>query len=264
MKLSIGILTKNEAKNIEACIQSARFADEVVVVDSGSSDNTVALASGLGAKVFHYPDWQGFAVQRNRLLTHMSGDYVFFLDADEIISPELARSIQTQVKAKTPAVGKIRWLTVAYGKPLHFVSQGELERLFPRQQLREFTGLVHEQAHLSDPKLPRISLSGKLLHYSRVSIKGSLEKLTQYAILGAAKRIQSDKYSQGGGGILRGMASGLAIFTRLYVLRLGFLSGGAGFLFCTFIALECFFRYVALYYDRDMLLQAENPAATRG
>ena len=91
-----------------------------------------------------------------------------------------------------------------------------------------------------------------MLHYSRETVRGSLEKLTQYSMLGAAKRAAAGKR----GGVLRGMASAFAIFLRLYVFRLGFMGGGPGFLFCFFIALECFFRYAALYYDRDSLSPA--------
>ena len=79
--LTIAVLTKNEAHRIEACLASAAFADQVLVVDSGSTDSTVALCHQSGADVFEYPDWQGFAVQRNRLIAHARGDYIFFLDA---------------------------------------------------------------------------------------------------------------------------------------------------------------------------------------
>ena len=96
--LTVAVLTHNEAHRIEACLKSAAFADQVLVVDSGSTDDTVALARGLGAEVHSYPDWQGFAVQRNRLLAHSRGDYVFFLDADEVMTPAFAQELQAIVR----------------------------------------------------------------------------------------------------------------------------------------------------------------------
>jgi hypothetical protein len=97
--------------------------------------------------------------------------------------------------------------------------------------------------------VPRKVISAKLLHHSRETVRGSLEKLTQYVMLGASKRAQAGKR----GGVVRGLASGLSMFVRLYVFRLGFLCGGAGFLYCLFVALEAFFRYAALHYDKEHL-----------
>jgi len=249
-RLSIGILTKNEARLIEGCIKSALFADEVVVLDSGSNDNTVEIARRLGAKTFVSENWEGFAVQRNRLLSHVTGDYIFFLDADEVITPELRQEIERIVANQELAVGSIKWTVVAYGHTLrHFRSNAHMERLFPRKLLDHYEGVVHEAAVLTDPGVKRRTLKNRLLHHSRQSIRASLEKLTQYAMLGAAKRHAKGKR----GGILRGLASATASFFKTYFIQLGFLDRGAGFLYCQFIALECFFRYVALEYDRHEL-----------
>ncbi len=248
--LTIAVLAKNEAHQIERCLRSAAFADEIIVVDSGSTDDTVAVAQRLGAKTFVHSDWQGFAVQRNHLLAHATSDFIFFLDADEEITPALQGEIQAAVRSGKRAVWKIEWSVVAYGKELkYFLSQSSLERLFRRDMIERFEGAVHEHAVLTEPAAPRHVMKARLRHFSRQSIKGSLQKLTQYAMLGAAKRAAAGKQ----GGVVRGLASGLAIFIRLYFLRLGFLGGGPGFLFCFFIALECFFRYAALHYDRDRL-----------
>lgn len=252
--LTVAVLTHNEAHRIEACLRSAAFADQVLVVDSGSTDNTVALAQGLGAEVHSYPDWQGFAVQRNRLLAHARGDYVFFLDADEVMTPAFQQEVQAIVRSGERAVWTIRWRMVAFGQELrYFLSQSRIERLFVRSMVREFTGVVHEQAQLhpepGGAAAPRRLVRARLLHYTRNSVRTSLEKLTQYVMLGAAKRAELGKR----GGVLRGLASGGSMFLRLYVFRLGFLCGGAGFLYCLFVALEGFFRYAALHYDRDSL-----------
>ncbi|WP_265659493.1 glycosyltransferase [Verminephrobacter eiseniae] len=252
--LTVAVLTHNEAHRIEACLRSAAFADQLLVVDSGSEDDTVAMARALGAEVHSAPDWQGFAVQRNRLLAHARGDYVFFLDADEVMTPDFARELQAIVRSGAQAVWSIRWRIVAFGHELRrFRAQSYIERLFVRALLEEYTGVVHEQARLyplpGGAAVPRRRIEARLLHYSRTTVRGSLEKLTQYAMLGAAKRAGQGRR----GGVLRGLASGLWMFLRLYLVRLGFLCGGAGFLYCLFVALEAFFRHAALYYDRDSL-----------
>jgi glycosyltransferase involved in cell wall biosynthesis len=249
-RLSIGILTKNEARLIEGCVKSALFADEVIVLDSGSTDATIEIAERLGAKTFVSDNWEGFAVQRNRLLSKMTGDYVFFLDADEIITPELRREIEDIVASGEAAVWKVMWTVVAYGHTLrHFRSKTSMERLFQRRSIVRYEGVVHEQAVLTDPSLLRHTLKYRLLHHSRQSVRASLEKLTQYAMLGAAKRHAKGKR----GGIGRGIASATASFIRTYFIQRGFLDRGAGFLYCLFIALECFFRYAALEFDRNEL-----------
>ena len=194
--LTVAVLTHNEAHRIEACLKSAAFADQLLVVDSGSTDNTVAIAQSLGAEVHSYPDWQGFAVQRNRLLAHSRGDYVFFLDADEVMTPAFAQELQAIVSSGEQAVWTIRWRMVAYGHELkYFRSQSQIERLFVRALVKEYTGVVHEQAQLhalpGGAAVPRRLIKARLLHYSRTTVRGSLEKLTQYVMLGAAKRAEA-------------------------------------------------------------------------
>ena len=246
--LTVAVLTLNEAKRIQACLQSAQFADQLLVVDSGSTDDTVAIATSMGAQVHIYPDWQGFAVQRNRLLEHATGDFIFFLDADEEMGPAFQAELQTVGAARQSVVGKIHWRMVAFGHELKYLrSISWVERLFVRKSVAGFTGVVHEEAQLAEP-MPRLRIAAPLLHHSRSTVHDSLQKLTQYAMLGAAKRAQQKKR----GGVLRGLFSGFSMFVRVYVFHLAFLSGGAGFLYSLFIALEAFFRYAALGYDHDL------------
>jgi glycosyltransferase involved in cell wall biosynthesis len=249
-RLTIGVLTLNEERRLPACLRSTAFADEVIVVDSGSTDRTLAIAREFGAEVHVHADWQGFAAQRNRLLRHATGDYVFFVDADEQVSPALRAEVEAVVRSGARGVWTVRWRVVAFGRELrHFGGQAAIRRLFRRDQLIEFTGIVHEHAELRDPRAPERHLRGPLLHHSRETVHASLRKLTQYAMLGAAKRFAAGKR----GGVLRGCVSATTIFCRLYLVRRAFLDGGPGFLFCFFIALECFFRYAALAYDREHL-----------
>lgn len=248
--LCIGILTMNEERRITQCIQSAKFADQIVVVDSGSKDQTVAIAQSLGAQVHTHADWQGFAEQRNRMLQYCTADYIFFLDADEVITPELQVEIQAAVNSDLPDVWETYWLEVAFGRPLKRVlSRKSLPRLFRREMLLSFDGVVHEHANLSNPKAPRHVFQSPLLHYSRETIHDSLKKLTQYAMLGAAKRAKKNRR----GGVIRGLLSSFWMFIRLYFFKLAILEGGPGFLYSLFISLEFFFRQAALKYDRQWL-----------
>lgn len=248
--LCIGVLTLNEERRIEGCLRSAAFADQIVVVDSGSTDRTRDIAQSLGAEVYVYDQWEGFATQRNRLLAHVKTDYIFFLDADEEITPALQAEIQAAIKSPTPKVWETYWQEVAFGKPIvNLMGKKSLARLFPKSYLLRFEGVVHEHAVLLNDALPRQTFKSALLHYSRETVHDSLRKLTQYSMLGAAKRAEKGKT----GGVLRGLASALPMFFRLYVLRGSFLSGGPGFLYAFFIALECFFRYAALRYDKNRL-----------
>jgi glycosyltransferase involved in cell wall biosynthesis len=253
--LTIAVLTLNEAEQIDACLRSAAFADQLLVIDSGSTDATVAMAQGLGAEVHVHADWQGFAVQRNRQIAHTRSDWVLFLDADEVIPPALADEIRQAVARDDTRVYDVAWLQMAFGRPLtHMRSGVGLPRLFPMRELIRFDGVVHEGPQLHHPDTPHTTFNTKLAHYSRRTVHQSLLKLAQYAQLGAVKRAAAGKR----GGVLRGMASGLASFVRLYVFHRGFLCGSAGFLHCFLVALESFFRYAALAVDGDQLKKAAS------
>jgi len=244
--LTVGILAMNESARIARCATSAAFAEKVIVIDSGSEDDTVALAQAGGAEVHCYDDWQGFATQRNRLLTHVTTEYILFLDADEVIPEPLAHEIATVVASGRDEVWEIFWTQVAYGRPLTAMrSTGGIKRLFKTQSLLRYEGVVHEAPIMRTADTPVRRFQTPVLHYSRETVYHSLKKLAQYAQLGALKRAEQGKR----GGILRGTASASAIFIKLYLLRRAFLCGPEGFLFSLFIALECFFRYVALKYD---------------
>ncbi len=249
--LCVGILTLNEARNISRCIKSAQFADQIVVIDSGSTDETCEIARKHGAEVHVYSDWQGFGEQRNRILKHCNTDFIFFLDADEEIPPKLQAEIIEAVNSGEDVIYEILWEQVAFGRTLKYMdSTGGLRRFFKTTSVDRYEGVVHEWVIMKAGNRPIRKFKNKVLHYSRESIYGSLLKLAQYSHLGAVKRSENKKK---GGGLWRGFFSGLANFLRLYFIGRGFLGGAQGFLFCFFIGLECFFRYVALEYDKDSM-----------
>jgi len=251
--LFIVVLARNEARRLPACLNSSRFAERTLVIDDGSTDGTASIARALGAQVESYPDWRGFGVQRTRSLQHCQGArYLFFLDADEQIPPALQAEISAIVRAGRSGAWTVNWEQVAFGKTLTgMTSAPGMPRLFSAGSLLGFDGAAHEQALLA-PGTPTGQLKALLRHYSYDSVRTSLKKLNQYAMLGAAKRAVRGQR----GGVWRGLASASALFLRLYVLRGGFLHGGAGFLYCYVRTQECFFRYAALRYDRDTLTEA--------
>lgn len=248
--LVIVVLTRNEARRLAPCLESARFAERTVVVDSGSTDATVAIARAHGAQVERHDDWQGFGVQRTRSLAYCAGArYLFFLDADEVISPALREEIRAVVARGEAAAWRLEWVQMAFGRTLTgLVSAPGMPRLIHTGSLLGFDGAVHEHALLR-PGTPVHRLNERLHHHSYDSVQTSLTKLRQYALLGAAKRAAQGQR----GGVLRGLASALTLFLRTYVLRGAFRHGGPGFLYCYVLAQECFFRYAALEYDRPWL-----------
>jgi glycosyltransferase involved in cell wall biosynthesis len=122
-KLCIAILAFNEASTIANCLDSAKFADQILVIDSGSTDSTTSIAESIGVEVYHHSDWQGFAIQRNRALNYCECDYIFFLDCDEIIPPKLAEEIRAAVGQGAINRGLVRWEDYVFGKHLKGIHQ---------------------------------------------------------------------------------------------------------------------------------------------
>jgi glycosyltransferase involved in cell wall biosynthesis len=246
-RLTISVLAKNEAANIERCLNSASFADELIVIDGGSTDATVEKARACGAIVFVYSDWHGFAHQRNHQLTHTGSEYLLLLDADEEISPELRDEISALLSRRPQSVYGLKTLEVAFGKELRFAAPHKAyNRFFLAQNLQGFEGAVHENPVLKNAYEHGGFLTHPIRHVSKPTIHISLQKLAQYASLGADKRRATGKT----GGILRGFLAGITSFIQMYIVKRNFTGGAAGFLYSLFIALEAFFRYVALKYDK--------------
>lgn len=250
--LCIAILSFNEAPIIRQCLESAQFADQLLVIDSGSSDSTLEIARSYGAEVHIYDDWQGFGVQRNRALSLCHCKYIFFLDCDEVISVNLAQEIRAASQQGHISCGLIRWDDHVFGKRLRGIHQTKgISRLFKVDTLSGFDGVVHEGANFRGA--PQTALfQARLTHYSRRSIYQSILKLAQYSQLGAIK-LQSSNHRTG---VVVGLVHALPRFMNLYIFKLSFLSGEEGFLYSLFVALEVFFKYCAARYDSAPLAGA--------
>ncbi|TAM32983.1 MAG: glycosyltransferase family 2 protein, partial [Burkholderiaceae bacterium] len=149
LPLTLAVITRNEAGSIARCLDSVPFAAEKLVVDSGSDDDTVAIAQAHGARVVHQ-DWLGFGAQRNFATTQCAHDWILVLDADEYLSPELAVELQRrlpQLIAGDAPAAYLRRRTIYMGRPMRWYrpSVGEkLARLYHRGRARWSDARVHE------------------------------------------------------------------------------------------------------------------------
>ncbi len=246
--LSVTLITHNESGNIAACLDSVRFADQVVVVDSGSSDDTVAQAQGLGAEVVVQADWPGFGPQKNRALDLARGQWVLSLDADERVSPELRQEIEAHLAQVPPGEAvafEIPRLTQFCGVWIRHCgwTPDHVLRLFRRGQARFSEDLVHESLRLLQPGTRVRRLKNPLLHYSYPTPGHYWRKLERYSRDWARQRHAQGRRTT----MARAALSALVAFVRSYVLRLGFLDGAMGFAVCTMQAQAAFGKYFELY-----------------
>ncbi|MGY8903246.1 MAG: glycosyltransferase family 2 protein [Burkholderiales bacterium] len=249
MKLSVVVITKNEAANLQACLASVSFADELVVVDSGSTDGTLAIAQACGARVLQTADWPGFGPQKNRALDAAGGVWVLSIDADERVTPELAQEIVAIVSSVNmdggPSAYEMPRLTRFCGQWIHHCgwTPDRVLRLFKRGQARFSDDLVHERVLLQGQGRRTGRLAGRLLHDSYPTPGHYWRKLEQYSQAWAMQRHASGMRTS----MWRAATSALAAFVRSYFLRLGFLDGAMGFAVCSMQAQASFGKYFTLY-----------------
>jgi glycosyltransferase involved in cell wall biosynthesis len=241
--LSVIVITFNEAANIEDCLKSVSFADEVIVLDSGSSDTTREIAQEMGAVVHVRDDWAGFGIQKNRALALAQQPWVLSLDADERVSPKLATLIQNVISAGQSTVVEIPRLTQFCGQWIHHCgwSPDYVLRLFRRGLAHFSDDLVHERVMSYSAPVGR--LTEPLWHYSYPTPAHYWRKLESYSQAWAKQRFERGQKTS----MSRAALSGVVAFIRSYVLRLGFLDGAMGFAVCTLQAQAAFGKYFALY-----------------
>jgi glycosyltransferase involved in cell wall biosynthesis len=238
--LSVIIITKNEALNIRACIDSVKWADEIIVVDSGSTDDTVAICREFTPHVYLH-DWPGFGIQKNRALDYASKDWVLSLDADERITPELRAEIEMAMREGKAQGYEIPRLSSFCGRFMYHSGwyPDYVLRLFRRGSARFSDNLVHERL-LIDSQTAR--LKSLMLHYAFENLEEVLHKTNQYSTAGAQMQFQRGRKSSLSGAVVRGLWS----FVRSYVLRAGFLDGREGFILAVSNAEGTYYRYLKL------------------
>ena len=244
--LSVIIIAKDEADRIERCLLSvAGWADEIIILDSGSSDDTVEIARRYTSKVY-VTDWPGYGPQKQRALEKASCDWVFSLDADEEISRELRCDIDRVLNDDPEADAYFTpWAVTLFGKRLDFGRSARApKRLFRREGARFTDAQVHEHIVLPKNKNKVITLRGRLIHYTTRDFGHYLYKAAHYAWLGGQKRYDAQKK---GGGLIVATLRAAWNFILIYFIRLGFLDGRVGFLVAVMYTQAAFNKYAALW-----------------
>jgi glycosyltransferase involved in cell wall biosynthesis len=244
-KISILVITKNEAHNISECLESVRWADEIVIVDAESKDETVATAKKYTDRIFVRP-WLGFAAAKQFGLEQCSNEWILWLDADERVMPELADEIRTVMKGEPEQAAFTvarrayflgRWIQHSGWYP------GRVARLFNRKRARFNTAAVHEGLVIDGPIG---NLRSDLLHFTDPNIYHYFSKYNRYTTLAAEEAFAKQKRS----GLSDLLIRPAWQFIRMYILRLGILDGVQGLLLALFSSSYVFTKYAKLREKR--------------
>jgi glycosyltransferase involved in cell wall biosynthesis len=241
--LGIAIITYNAAARLAQCLSAVSFADEIVVIDGGSTDATAGIAEAHRARVIEARDWPGFGPQKNRALDALSTDWILSIDADEIVTPELAAAIRSAItdpRADVYSVDRLSSFCGVWVKHSGWYPDW-IPRLFRRGTARFSDDLVHERLVLATSK-PVAKLEGRLMHYSYEDFEAVLRKLDAYSTAGAQQRHAAGKRGSFSIALLRGLWA----FLRTYFLRRGFLDGRTGFMIAVFNAQTVYYRFLKL------------------
>jgi glycosyltransferase involved in cell wall biosynthesis len=256
-KLSVTVITKNEAADIEAALASVAWADEIVVIDSGSTDETVARARRHTGRVI-VRGWPGYVAQKNYAASVASYDWILSLDADECVTPALAREIQHLLAAPAgpPKAGyripRVTWYLGRWIRSTDWYPDPQL-RLYDRRASEWTGGYVHESVSVRGA-IGR--LRGELQHFAYRDISGHLETIDRYTTYAARQMHESGRRA----GLLHLVGHPLFAFARNYIARAGFREGTAGFIVSVMNAYYVFLKFAKLR-EIERMLSRRAPAA---
>lgn len=238
------VITKNEERNIADCLASARWADELIVVDAESADQTVELARASGAKVFVRP-WPGFGLQKNFGMVQASSDWILILDADERVTEELRGEVRTclaQWKPGAPVAYRIPRRNFFYGAWVRRagVYPDYQVRLFRRGMAQYNDVAVHENL-MVEGEIG--TLAGHLDHYTERRIQDHFKKFGLYTTLAAQEKAKKVRMV----GWIDLVFRPLVVFGKTYLLKQGFRDGVQGLIVCVFASMYTFVKYAKLW-----------------
>lgn len=257
MKITFGIITLNEESNLRRCLASIQsVADEIVIVDSGSTDDSKRIAESFDARWIEIP-WKGYVAQKNNVLHHSRQPWVFSIDADEALSPELLREIVALKSA-----GNIPAEVSGYSMPRcvlydnRWIRNGDwypdrLIRLFRKDHAEFVGGRIHERVQISG-KISK--LAGEIEHHSFKNRADHWDRCCRYAALWAEDKFEEGKSCS----CISAYAHASFRWVRGYLLRGGFLDGKQGLQIANFCAREVFLKYSLLRNLKRPRVQARD------
>ncbi len=241
--LSVIIITKNEEHNIVDCLESVRWANELVVVDGGSDDKTVELARKCAQKVYVKP-WEGYAAAKNFALQQCVCDWILWLDADERVTKELGAEIQALLNQEfTTVVGfEVARRAFFLGKWIKHCGwyPGYVLRLFRRGSAHWSDKRVHEHLEIGGVTG---RLSADLMHYTDPNLWHYFDKFNRYTTLAAEELTTRGERFR----LSQLTVRPIWLFVKMYFLKLGFLDGVQGFILCVLSSCYVFTKYAKLW-----------------
>lgn len=239
-RLSAAIVARNEAENIRRCVSSLEWADEIVVVDTGSVDGTLEICAGAGCRVLR-SEWLGFSATKQLAVDSCSSDWVLVVDADEEVSPEMAAEVRAELESPAHAGYRVCRASWYLGRRIRHCGWGRDRplRLFDRRCGRFDGRPVHESVRIESGSVG--TLRGPLRHYPCPDVQTHVRKMVRYAGLGAG---------EGGSSLLSAAAHGGWKLLSMYVLKLGFLDGREGLILCLNSAFGVYLKHLMRWEAR--------------
>lgn len=252
--VSVTIITRNEAAHIEACLASVDWADDRVVVDCGSTDDTVVLAERAGARIVVHP-WPGYSAQKNFAAEQARHDWILSIDADERVTPELAAEIQQALESPSATgfrIPRMTWHLGRWFRTTDWYPDYQL-RLYHRQHARWKVRHVHESVELD--RTPPGQLSHPLRHYAYRDLAHHVDTMNRYTTLAAEDMFERGRRA----GLSALVLHPAAAFLRNYVLKRGIVDGVPGFVVSVMNAYYVFLKMAKLWAIERMDARSSPP-----
>jgi glycosyltransferase involved in cell wall biosynthesis len=245
-KISVAIITKNEEKNIGRCLESVKWADEIVIVDSGSTDLTLEICKKYNCKAYK-SSWLGFSRTKQLAVDHCRYEWVLVIDADEEVTENLKTKIRDAIKSPGLSAYRIKRRSFYLGKLIKYCGWNKDYplRLFEKAKGRFNNKIIHESIAMNDGKTGTIN--EVMLHYTYPDLHSHLLKIDAYSFLGAEELFEKGERSS----IYKAVMRGGFKFIKMYLVQRGFLDGKIGFILCVNSAYGVYLKYLKLWEMRQ-------------